>query len=83
MAHFAKVVNGIVEQVIVVSNEDCAGGELPESQIAGEAFIHSLGLDGLWIQTSYHGNFRGIYAGIGDMYNAETETFTAPPEPEA
>jgi hypothetical protein len=82
MAHFAKVVNGIVEQVIVVSNEDCAGGELPESQLAGETFIHSLGLEGNWVQTSYHGNFRGIYAGIGDMYDAETQTFTSP-TPEA
>lgn len=69
MAHFAKVKNGIVQQVIVVSNADCAGGSLPESQLAGEAFIASLGLDGEWIQTSYHNNFRGTYAGIGYTWN--------------
>ena len=50
MAHFAKVVNDVVEQVIVVANDDCAGGEFPESEPVGQAFIASLGLDGLWLQ---------------------------------
>ena len=69
MAHFAQVVDGKVQQVIVVSNDDCAGGDLPESQTAGELFIASIGLQGHWVQTSYHANFRGKYAGIGDIWN--------------
>ena len=69
MAHFAKVENGVVRQVIAVANEDCAGGNLPESQPAGELFIASIGLTGDWVQTSYHANFRGKYAGIGDLWN--------------
>ena len=79
MAHFAKVENGIVQTVIVVSNYDCAGGDFPASESAGQAFIASLGLSGVWKQTSYNGNFRGIYAGIGTVYDAATDTFTPPP----
>jgi len=59
MAHFARVENGIVQQVIVVSNGDCAGGDFPESEAAGQAFIASIGLSGEWRQTSY--NTRYVY----------------------
>lgn len=69
MAHFAQVDNGVVRQVIVVSNDDCAGGDLPESEPAGQAFLLACGLVGYWVQTSYHANFRGKYAGIGDLWN--------------
>lgn len=75
MAHFAKVVDDVVEQVIVVSNDDCAGGTFPESELPGQIFIASLGLTGRWLQTSYHANFRGKYAGIGDIYDGSTDTF--------
>ena len=76
MAHFAKVSNGVVQQVIVVANSDCAGGSLPESELAGQAFIASLGLSGEWKQTSYNANFRGAYAGIGYTWNGTD--FVAP-----
>lgn len=69
MAHFAKIENDKVVNVIVVSNEDCAGGDLPDSETAGQAFIASLGLDGTWVQTSYNKSFRGQYAGIGMNWN--------------
>ena len=78
MAHFAKVEHGIVQTVIVVSNDDCAGGDFPASEAAGQAFIASLGLAGEWRQTSYNNNFRGTYAGIGYTYDAVTDTFTPP-----
>lgn len=78
MAHFAQVSDGIVRNVIVVSNDDCAGGDFPESEAAGQAFIASLGLAGVWKQTSYNGNFRGTYAGIGYTYDAVTDTFSPP-----
>ena len=81
MAHFARINNGIVDQVIVVSNDDCAGGDFPESEAPGQTFIASLGLEGQWLQTSYHANFRGKYAGIGDTYDAELDQFVSP-EPE-
>jgi hypothetical protein len=76
MAHFAKIVDGLVENVIVVSNSDCGGGEFPASESIGQTFIASLGLDGEWKQTSYNGNFRGVYAGIG--YTWDGVDFVAP-----
>ena len=69
MAHFAKVENGVVQQIIVVSNDDCGGGEFPESEPIGQEFIASLGLSGEWLQTSYHANFRGYYAGVNYTFN--------------
>jgi hypothetical protein len=68
MAHFAKVENGIVREVIVVGN-----GDAP-TEAAGKQFIASIGLAGEWVQTSYNGNpiegqDRGKYAGIGDIWN--------------
>jgi hypothetical protein len=80
MAHFAKINNGTVSQVIFVSNDDCAGGDFPESESAGQAFIASLGLAGEWKQTSYNNNFRGLYAGIGNTYDPVTDTFRPPLE---
>jgi len=71
MAHFAKINNGTVAEVIVVNNDDCGGGEFPESEPIGQAFIASLGLSGEWLQTSYHANFRGKYAGISDLFNPD------------
>lgn len=68
MAHFAQIKNGIVTQVIVVSNEDAP------TEAAGQTFIAELGLEGEWIQTSYNNNLvegqdRGKYAGIGDVWD--------------
>ena len=84
MAHFAKMENDTVTQVIVVSNDDCGGGNFPESEPIGQAFIASLGLDGLWLQTSYHNNFRGRYASCYFTFDAtlgEYGEFVAPPIP--
>ena len=77
MAHFAKISNGIVETVIVISNDDC-GGDFPASEPVGQAFIVSLGLDGDWKQTSYNHNFRKQYAGIGFAYDAVKDQFVSP-----
>ena len=75
MAHFANVSNGVVTQVIVVSNDDAP------TEAAGQAFIASIGLAGTWIQTSYNNNpvegaSRGKYAGIGDTWDGTV--FAAP-----
>lgn len=76
MAHFAQInETNQVQTVIVVSNDDCGGGDFPESEPIGQAFIASLGLTGTWLQTSYHANFRGAYAGFGGKYDPETDTF--------
>jgi hypothetical protein len=69
MAHFAKIEEGIVTQVVVVDNEHEANGE---------AYLNSLGLEGTWVQTSYNGNIRGKYAGIGDSYDSVADVFISP-----
>ena len=76
MAHFCKVVNGIVTQVIVAEAEFF------------DTFVDSS--PGQWIQTSYntHGGqhpegrpLRKNFAGIGFTYDAERDAFI-PPKPE-
>ena len=76
MAHFAKIENGIVTEVIVVNNETLGNLDFPESEAVGQEFIASLGLDGTWKQTSYNANFRGKYAGLGDKWTGQN--FKAP-----
>jgi hypothetical protein len=74
MAHYAKVNNGLVEQVIVAEAEFF------------DTFVDSS--PGQWIQTSYnthggvHANdetpLRKNYAGVGMIYDAERDAFYAP-----
>ena len=82
MAHFAQVTNNVVTQVIVVSNDDCDNLDYPASEPVGQAYIASIGLDGTWLQTSYHANFRGAYAGIGYTYDPATDTFVGETNPD-
>ncbi len=78
MAHFAQVTDGIVRNVIVINNSDCAGGDYPDSEPIGQAFIASIGIDGEWLQTSYNNNFRGTYAGQGMTYDPILDEFVSP-----
>ena len=79
MAHFAQLdENNIVQQIIVIADEDCGGGQFPESELIGQEFIKSLGLEGNWKQTSYNSNFRRNYAGIGSIYSEEKDIFIFP-----
>ena len=72
MAHFAQLDNnGTVLQVAVVHNNDAP------DETAGAAFIAGL-LGGAWKQTSYNGNIRKNYAGIGYTYDAARDAFIAP-----
>lgn len=81
MAHFALVDDtNTVREVIVISNDDCGGGNFPESEAIGQTFIASVGMTGTWLQTSYHANFRGKYAGIGDIWDGTN--FVSPGEAE-
>jgi hypothetical protein len=80
MAYFAQIdEDGIVVQVISVSNADAPDPAPDHSEPLGQAFIASLGLSGEWRQTSYNGNFRKSYAGIGSRYDADADVFIAPP----
>jgi hypothetical protein len=69
VAHFAQIKNNRVQQVIVVSNDDIDNLPFPASEPVGQKFIASLGLEGEWMQTSYNGSFRGIYAGMEYLFD--------------
>lgn len=81
MAHFARIDDSnTVRQVIVISDNDCPD-PAPENEQQGQAFIADvLGLAGTWLQTSYNGNFRGKYAGIGYTYDPAADEFVPPPD---
>lgn len=70
MAHFARVENNIVTDILVVAND---------LENRGADFLaNDLGLGGTWIQTSYNNNIRKQYAGIGYTYDAVNDVFIAP-----
>jgi hypothetical protein len=76
MAHFAQIdENNIVQQIIVVSNENCGNLDFPESELIGQGFINSIGLEGNWKQTSYNATFRKRYAGLDDVYDESRDAF--------
>lgn len=76
MAHFAEIKDSVVQRVIVVNNEVITDENGIEQEALGIAFCKSLfGEDTEWKQTSYNGNFRGIYAGIGMLYDSEQDIF--------
>jgi len=66
MSHWAKLDNNIVVEVLVGPNY---GDE-------GEAFFNALG--GTWVKTSYNGNIRKNYAGVGFTYDTDRDAFIAP-----
>jgi hypothetical protein len=77
MAHFAQLdESNIVTQVIVVHNNELLDNGI-ESEAKGIVFCQSL-FGGNWIQTSYNGNIRKNYAGIGFNYDATKDAFIAP-----
>lgn len=80
MAHYAKLdENNKVISVHVVSNEVINIDGI-ESEQAGIDFLTNLHGHNKWKQTSYNGNFRKNYAGIGYEYNEDLDAFI-PPKP--
>ena len=74
MAHFAKLkVGNIVEVVEVVSND------IALTEQAGSDFLNNLyNTRDVWKQTSYNGNIRKNFAGIGFQYDQTRDAFIAP-----
>lgn len=68
MSHWAEIdENNIVVRVLVGDNNEAD---------EGEAFMNSLG--GTWVKTSYNGNIRKNFAGIGFTYDETLDAFIAP-----
>ena len=80
MAHFAKIdENNVVIQIVVVDNKDTSDANSVEKEYIGAAYLERI-LGGTWKQTSYNGNFRKNYAGIGYTYREDIDAFV-PPKP--
>lgn len=78
MAHFAELdANNVVLRVIVVDNKDTADVNGIEKEYIGAAFCEKL-FGGTWKQTSYNGNKRKNYAGIGYTYDDQRDAFIPP-----
>jgi hypothetical protein len=77
MAHFAKLdENNKVVEVIVVSNDDIVDENGEENEEIGIQFCRKIqGENTNWKQTSYNGNTRGRYAGIGMYYDEIIDEF--------
>jgi hypothetical protein len=71
MAHFAEIdENNLVLRVLVLDNSLEADG--------ADFLANTLGLGGTWLQTSYNGNIRKNYAGVGYTYDPERDAFISP-----
>lgn len=77
MAHFAQLdENGMVIEVIVVSDQDTMDENGIEKEEIGIKFLQSMfGDHTKWKQTSYNNNIRKHYAGIGMTYNESLDAF--------
>jgi hypothetical protein len=75
MAHFAKIEDGVVRQVIVINNEVLKDEFGNEQESIGSQFCQDT-FGETWVQTSYNANFRGKYAGTGDLWDGTN--FTTP-----
>jgi hypothetical protein len=80
MAHFAKLdSDNTVIHVSVVDNWNTVDGSGNETESIGVAYLKSIhGADTNWKQTSYNGNIRKNYAGIGMTYDAGRDAFISP-----
>ena len=71
MSHFAEIdENNVVLRVLVGDNN------MPNEGY--DWFVENLG--GTWVKTSYNGNIRKNFAGIGYTYDEERDAFI-PPKP--
>ena len=71
MAHWAEIDESNIVIRVTVGNND-------EPDEGYQWLIDNLG--GNWIKTSYNGNIRKNYAGIGFTYDADLDAFV-PPQP--
>ena len=78
MAHFAQIDgSNAVVRVIVISNDDIRDPVTnQDNEDMGVALCRGhFGEDTEWKQTSYHGGFRGRFAGPGMTYDAARDAF--------
>lgn len=69
MTYYAQIVNNIVTEVVVVSDDIIDGAQFCTNLFGGE-----------WVQT-FMNNPNKNYAGIGYTYDSATDNFIPPPAP--
>jgi len=80
MAHFAELDStNNVFKVHVLNNEVITDADGNEQEQLGINFLTQLYNSAGWYkQTSYNGNFRKNYAGVGYTYDSQKDAFIAP-----
>ena len=81
MAHFAKIgLNSKVIEVQKIHNNELLDADGIEQEVNGVNFLTTLTGWAIWKQTSYNGNIRKNFAGIGFTYDEDRDAFI-PPKP--
>ena len=79
MAHFATLnESNIVTRVEVINNDVILDGDGVEQEQLGIDFLTELYGAGNYKQTSYNGNIRKNYAGVGHTFDSGRDAFIAP-----
>ena len=79
MAHFAKLdKSNTVIKVHVVANAVITDENGNDDEQKGIDFLTGLHGNGWYKQTSYNGNFRKNYAGVGYTYDKGRDAFISP-----
>ena len=63
---------------IAEDHANCGDLEFPDTEVKGQEFIASIGIDGDWLQTSINHRFRKIFASIGGTYDKEKDVYIIP-----
>ena len=50
----------------------------PEQEALGQKVLADSGFEGKWLQTSFNAKFRGIFAGVGMVYDPVKDEFGYP-----
>jgi hypothetical protein len=80
MAHYAELnQNNEVIYVVYMDNEIITDENGNEVEELGIQHLHTHhGAERKWVRTSYRGNFRNKYAGLGDTYREDLDMFISP-----
>jgi hypothetical protein len=78
--HYAELnENNEVIYVAYMDNEIITDENGNEVEELGIQHLHTHhGAERKWVRTSYGGNFRGKYAGLGDTYREDLDVFISP-----
>jgi hypothetical protein len=75
MAHFAKLIDDVVVQVVVVSND------VAVDEATGAEFLVGLLGPATWVQCSFNGTIRKQFPAAGYRYDQVNDVFIAPMPP--